>query len=337
MMILVTGGIGFIGSHACVELLTKNYTIVVIDNLSNSDISVVENINLITRKAIIFHRVDVLDHEGLKQLFLKYKFDAVIHFAGYKSVNESLKSPLKYYFNNLYGTMILCDVMRYFNVKKLIFSSSATVYGNTKKVPIKEDFPTSAVNPYGESKLLVEHYLERIAAQELDWNIIALRYFNPIGAHKSALIGERPLGTPNNLMPYLLMVASKKFDELLIFGDDYPTKDGTGVRDYIHVSDLAIAHVQSLDYLLSDKSGNVTVEKINIGTGNGYSVLDMVNAFAKFNNVIIPYKIVGRRAGDSAESFSDSSYALEKLGWKASKNLKDMCVDSWKWELNRLK
>ena len=336
-MVLVTGGAGFIGSHTCVELLAKNYNIVIVDDLSNSSIDTINNIELIAKKDIIFYQIDILDNRALRQLFGRYKFDAVIHFAGYKAVGESLKKPFKYYFNNLYGTMMLCDVMSFFGVKKLIFSSSATVYGESKAGPIKEDFSTSAVNPYGESKLFVEQYLEKIKNDDPEWNIVILRYFNPIGAHESGLIGEEPVGIPNNLMPYLLKVASKEIYELIIFGDDYRTKDGTGVRDFIHVTDLAIAHISSLNLLASEKLKKTEVYKINIGTGIGYSVFELVNAFKKYNNVSIPYRISKRRPGDSAESFADPSYAKEVIGWTANKNLKDMCQDSWRWEKNRLK
>jgi UDP-glucose 4-epimerase len=333
--LLVTGGAGFIGSHACVELINKNYKIVIIDDLINSNIDVIKSVGLITGKPIDFHRINLLDHSALKKLFEKYNFDAVIHFAGYKSVNESIKKPMKYYFNNLYGTMVLCDVMREFNVKKIIFSSSATVYGNSKNSPIKENAATKVVNPYGESKLLVENYLDRLVNKEKKWKIIILRYFNPIGAHESGLIGEEPIGLPNNLMPYLLMVASKKLNELMIFGNDYPTNDGTGIRDYIHVCDLALAHISALEFLKASEFVDEIIEKINIGTGVGYSVREIIRAFIEYNKVTIPTKVVSRRVGDAAISFADPSYAYEKLGWRAKKTLKDMCIDSWKWETQR--
>ena len=334
MKILVTGGAGYIGSHTCVELLKNNYEVVVIDNLSNSKEEVIDSIKKITNKDLVFYKGDVCDKELLEKIFDENKIDAVIHFAGYKAVGESVEKPLEYYENNIGSTINLCKVMRKFNCKKLIFSSSATVYGEQKVMPIKEEYPVGGTtNPYGTSKLFIEHILEDLVVSDSDWSIILLRYFNPIGADESGLIGDNPNGIPNNLMPYVCRVATGELKELSIFGDDYDTKDGTGVRDYIHVSDLANGHVLAINKVLNDKGVNI----YNLGTGIGYSVLDIVNTFNKVNNLNIPYKIVERRAGDIAICYADTTKAYKELGFKCKKNLEDMVRDSYNFYKNNKK
>ena len=331
MNILVTGGLGFIGSHVCVELLERNHTVVVVDNLHNSKTKVINNIKRITCRDIVFYECDITDYDSLNRIFMNHNLDAVMHFAGYKSVAESIDFSMKYFFNNLYGTMNLCDVMRSCEVRKLIFSSSATIYGIPEKTPIDENHKLSAISVYGESKLKAEKYFEELINRDKNWDIVSLRYFNPVGAHHSSLIGEEPSGEPNNLMPYINMVAAREIDKLTIFGNDYLTRDGTGIRDYIHVSDLASAHVSSLNLLSQEKKIN-KMEVINIGTGNGYSVLEVINAFEEFNGVKVPYIFSTRREGDAAISYADVTYANKKLAWKAKKTIKHMVIDSWKWK-----
>lgn len=325
MKILVTGGTGFIGSHTCVELLNSGYEIVIIDNLSNSKEEVVSYIEQITNKEVKFYKEDVCDKEALRNIFKENKIDAVIHFAGFKAVGESVSKPLMYYRNNIDSTLNLLEVMNEFNVKKLVFSSSATVYGKPHSLPIKEDFPLSTTNPYGTTKLVIEGILKDVYKSDNDYGIAILRYFNPIGAHKSGLIGENPNGIPNNLMPYIIKVATKKIEHLGVFGNDYDTKDGTGVRDYIHVVDLAKGHVKAIEKVIKDKG----CDAYNLGTGNGYSVLDLVNTFEKVNNVKVKYTIEERRPGDIDACYADPSYAYEKLGWKAEKSIEEMCLDAY--------
>lgn len=325
MKILVTGGTGFIGSHTCVELLNSGYDVVIIDNLSNSKREVADYIEKITNKSVTFFEGDVCDKEILRKIFKKNKIDAVIHFAGYKAVGESVLKPLMYYRNNILSTLSLLEVMNEFNVKKIAFSSSATVYGKPKSLPIKEDFPLSTTNPYGTTKLIIEGILKDLYNSDKEWSIAILRYFNPIGAHKSGLIGENPNGIPNNLMPYIIKVATGELDCLGIFGNDYDTHDGTGVRDYIHVTDLAKGHVKAIEKILNDKG----CDCYNLGTGNGYSVLDLVNTFMKVNNVRVKYEIKKRRPGDIDSCYADPSYAYEKLGWRAEKDINEMCLDAY--------
>ncbi len=331
MAILVTGGAGYIGSHTCVELLDQGYEVVVVDNLANSCKESLNRVEKITGKSVKFYELDLLDREGLQSVFQKESIDAVIHFAGLKAVGESVAKPLEYYHNNLVGTINLLEAMREVDVKQLVFSSSATVYGLPKTVPIREDFPRSATNPYGRTKLMIEDILMDLTKELPDWRIVLLRYFNPIGAHKSGLIGEDPKGIPNNLMPYITQVATGRRAELGVFGDDYDTHDGTGVRDYIHVVDLAKGHVKTLEKI-KDAEGGVYI--YNLGTGNGYSVLDVVKAFEKASGVTIPYSIKPRRPGDIATCYADPTKAKEELGWVAEKNLFDMCEDSWRWQKN---
>ena len=325
MKILVTGGTGFIGSHTCVELLDSGYDVVIIDNLSNSKREVADYIEKITNKSVTFYEGDVCDKEILRKIFKENKIDAVIHFAGYKAVGESVLKPLMYYRNNILSTLSLLEVMNEFNVKKIAFSSSATVYGKPKSLPIKEDFPLSTTNPYGTTKLIIEGTLKDLYNSDNEWSIAILRYFNPIGAHKSGLIGENPNGIPNNLMPYIIKVATGELDCLGIFGNDYDTHDGTGVRDYIHVTDLAKGHVKAIEKILNDKG----CDCYNLGTGNGYSVLDLVNTFMKVNNVRVKYEIKKRRPGDIDSCYADPSYAYEKLGWRAEKDINEMCLDAY--------
>ena len=313
MKILVTGGIGYIGSHTCVELLKQGMEVVVFDNLYNAKIDVVDKIKEITGKEITFYQADMRDKESMRPIFEENKIDAVIHFAGLKAVGESVEKPLLYYQNNITGTLNLCELMKEYDCKKMIFSSSATVYGAPKTVPIKEDFPLHTTNPYGTTKLMLEQILTDFCKADPDWHVILLRYFNPIGAHESGLIGESPNGIPNNLMPYITQVAIGKLPYLRVFGDDYDTPDGTGVRDYIHVVDLAKGHVNAVEAIMQ-KSG---VSIYNLGTGIGYSVLDIVKAFEKANGITIPYQIQGRRAGDIAVCYANAQKAYEELGWKA--------------------
>lgn len=327
MKILLTGGIGYIGSHTLVELLENNYEVVVIDNFFNSKKEVIENIKKITNKDFKFYEGDVCDKSILRKIFEENKIDAVIHFAGYKAVGESVKKPLMYYRNNLDSTLSLLEIMDEFNCKNLVFSSSATVYGKPETLPIKESSPLSATNPYGETKLVIETILKDLYKSDNEWNIVILRYFNPVGAHKSGLIGENPNGIPNNLMPYIVKVATKEYDHLNIFGNDYKTVDGTGVRDYIHVVDLAQGHVKAIEYI----NKNCGLDVINLGTGKGYSVLEMVKAFEEANDINVPYEIQERRPGDIDACYADVSYAREKLGFVAHKDLKDMCKDAYNY------
>ena len=340
MNILVTGGAGFIGSHCCVQLIDDGYDVTVIDNLSNSSIQTIKNIELITGKKIKFFEMDLLDEERINKLFLSNKFDAVMHFAGSKSVSESVDFPLKYFFNNVYSSILLGRMMEKYNVKNLIFSSSATVYGEPSSVPISESFPLNSLNPYATSKIKIEKYLRKISADSSKWRIVILRYFNPIGAHKSGLLGDNPNDKPNNLMPFILKVAAKEEEYLEVYGNDYETEDGTGVRDYIHVSDLSDAHVSSLGYLFSAEDDSGFCRSINIGTGIGYSVLEIIETFKKINNIDIPYKIVNKRPGDVSQSFTDTQLSRKILQWRAKKDLNDMCKDSWEWkkaEIKRIK
>ncbi|EJS75339.1 MULTISPECIES: UDP-glucose 4-epimerase GalE [Bacillus] len=330
MAILITGGAGYIGSHTCIELLNNNYKIIVVDNLSNSSIESLNRVKEITGKQFEFYKESVLNREKMNEIFLRNNIEAVIHFAGFKAVGESTTIPLTYYYNNIISTIILCDVMQKHNVKKFIFSSSATVYGIPKTSPITEEFPLSVTNPYGQTKLMIEQIMRDVAKADDEWSIALLRYFNPFGAHKSGRIGEDPNGIPNNLMPYVTQVAVGKLKELNIFGNDYPTKDGTGVRDYIHVVDLAKGHVKALEKVLEMKG----IEAYNLGTGKGYSVLEMIKAFEEVSGRKIPYKVIGRRPGDVAVCFADVSKAKRELGWEAEYGLEEMCVDSWRWQVN---
>ncbi|AJH76009.1 UDP-glucose 4-epimerase GalE [Bacillus tropicus] len=330
MAILITGGAGYIGSHTCIELLNNNYKIIVVDNLSNSSIESLNRVKEITGKQFEFYKEDVLNREKMNEIFLENNIEAVIHFAGFKAVGESTKIPLTYYYNNIISTIVLCDVMQKHNVKNFIFSSSATVYGIPKTSPITEEFPLSVTNPYGQTKLMIEQIMRDVAKADDEWSIALLRYFNPFGAHQSGRIGEDPNGIPNNLMPYVTQVAVGKLKELNIFGNDYPTKDGTGVRDYIHVVDLAKGHVKALEKVIKTKG----IEAYNLGTGKGYSVLEMVKAFEKVSGKKIPYKVIGRRPGDVAICFADVSKAKRELGWEAEYGLEEMCVDSWRWQVN---
>lgn len=329
MAILVTGGAGYIGSHTVVELLNNNYDVVVVDNFSNSKPIVLDRIKKITGKTFDFIELDVRDKKALSQVFSDYTIDAVIHFAGYKAVNESISVPLKYYNNNITSTLVLMDVMNIFDVKKMVFSSSATVYGLNNPVPLTEDMPLSTINPYGTTKLFIEQILVDQGIADKEWSTAILRYFNPIGAHESGLIGEDPSDVPSNIMPYISQVAVKKLDHLSVFGDDYGTHDGTGVRDYIHVVDLAKGHIDALKVVLNSKN---QTEAYNLGTGNGYSVLDLVNTFKDVNQVEVPYEIVGRREGDVAESYASANKAKQELGWQAEYDLERMCRDSWRWQ-----
>ena len=326
MKILVTGGCGFIGSHTVIELLDSNYDVIVIDDFSNSKPDVIEKIKKITNKEFKFYEGNVCDKEILERIFNENKVNAVIHFAGYKAVGESVKKPIMYYRNNLDSTLSLCEVMEKYNVKNIVFSSSATVYGNPKTLPIMESFETGkTTNPYGETKVIIERMLNDLYISDNSWNIALLRYFNPIGAHKSGYIGENPNDIPNNLMPYIVKVATGELKELNIFGNDYDTKDGTGVRDYIHVVDLAKGHIKAIEWVLKGNG----IDAFNLGTGNGYSVLELVEAFKKYNNIDVPYKIVGRREGDIASCYADASYAKEKLNWEAKYQIEDMVKDSY--------
>lgn len=330
MKILVTGGAGYIGSHACVELLNAGYEVVVLDNLSNSKEEALRRVQEITGKSLKFYKADLLDTEALDTIFKQESIDAVMHFAGLKAVGESVSIPLRYYHNNITGTLLLCEAMQKYGVKNMVFSSSATVYGDPSRVPITEDFPLSATNPYGHTKLMIEQILRDLYISDNNFNIAILRYFNPVGAHKSGLIGEDPKGIPNNLVPYITQVAAGKLDELKVFGNDYPTPDGTGVRDYIHVVDLVLGHLKALDKLMT----NPGVVTYNLGTGKGYSVLEMVNAFRKVTGKPIPYRIVDRRHGDIASCYADPSKANKELGWKATRGLEEMCQDAWRWQSN---
>jgi UDP-glucose 4-epimerase len=327
-MVLVTGGAGYIGSHTCIALSEAGYEFIVYDNLSNASRESLKRVEKIINKEVLFVEGDIRDKKRLQELFDNYPIDAVIHFAGLKAVGESVEQPLKYYDNNICGTVSLCEVMQENGCKQIVFSSSATVYGDPHTTPIKEDFPLSATNPYGRSKLFIEEILRDLFVADKEWKVVLLRYFNPVGAHKSGIIGEDPNGIPNNLMPYISQVAVGKRKELQVFGGDYDTKDGTGVRDYIHVVDLAMGHVKALDKI----SGLKDVLTVNLGTGNGYSVLDMVKAFQEASGRDVPYKIVQRRSGDIAKCYADPSYAKEVLGWEAKRGIKEMCEDAWRWQ-----
>ncbi|MEE3428050.1 MAG: UDP-glucose 4-epimerase GalE [Ruminococcus sp.] len=328
MKVLLTGGAGYIGSHTCVELLNAGHTPIIADNYDNSCPEAVKRVEEITGKSVPVYEIDVCDREAVDKMFSENDFDAVIHFAGLKAVGESCEIPLRYYRNNLDSTIVLLEAMEKYNVANFVFSSSATVYGVPEKVPLVEGMPTGCTNPYGWTKLMNEQILTDASTANKNLSVVLLRYFNPIGAHESGRIGEDPNGIPNNLMPYITQVAAGKLKELGVFGNDYPTHDGTGVRDYIHVVDLAKAHVKALDYAGEHKG----TEIFNIGTGTGYSVLDIVNTFMRVNNLTIPYKIKPRRSGDIAECYANAEKAEKVLGWKAEKNLDDMCRDSWNWQ-----
>lgn len=326
--ILVTGGAGYIGSHTVLQLLEQNYQVVVVDNLCNSSKESLNRVFELTGKTCAFYPVDIRDKQTLAEVFSNHDISSVIHFAGLKAVGESTQIPLHYYDNNISGTLTLCEVMKEHSVKSLVFSSSATVYGDPESVPILENFPTSATNPYGRSKLIIEEILKDLHASDSSWKIVLLRYFNPVGAHPSGLIGEDPNGIPNNLMPFISQVAVGRRDKLSVFGDDYSTIDGTGVRDYIHVDDLARGHLAAISKLEVD-SGLFTY---NLGTGNGYSVLEMVRAFSRASNIDVPFEIVNRRPGDIAECYANASKAKAELGWEAKLSIEDMCRDAWNWQ-----
>ncbi|MDD3591561.1 MAG: UDP-glucose 4-epimerase GalE [Sulfurovum sp.] len=328
MAILVTGGAGYIGSHTCVELLEAGYEIVIFDNLSNASQESIARVEKITGKKVPFIRGDIRSREDLHAAFNAYPIDAVIHFAGLKAVGESVQQPLKYYDNNVHGTTVLCEVMASHGCRSIVFSSSATVYGDPHTTPIREDFPLQATNPYGRSKLFIEEILRDLHTSDKRWKVILLRYFNPVGAHASGLIGEDPNGIPNNLMPFISQVAVGKREHLSVFGDDYDTHDGTGVRDYIHVVDLAQGHLKALEKIDSIDE----VLAVNLGTGEGYSVLDMVKAFEKASGKKVPYRIAPRRSGDIAKCFADPGYAKEVLGWEATRDIEAMCQDTWRWQ-----
>ena len=329
--VLVTGGAGYIGSHTVLELLEAGYKVVVVDNLCNSNIESLRRVEKITGKTVTFYEGDITDREILRRIFSEHQeIDSVIHFAALKAVGESTEKPLMYYMNNVYGTLVLLEELERAKVLNFVFSSSATVYGDPATVPITEDFPTSATNPYGQSKLMMENILRDVAAADPNWSISLLRYFNPIGAHESGMIGEDPNGIPNNLMPFISQVAVGKRDKLSVFGNDYSTPDGTGVRDYIHVVDLAKGHLKALEKIQNTKG----VLTHNLGTGNGNSVLEMVNAFEEMTGQNVPYEIVERRPGDIAECWADPQKAFSELGWKAEKNLNDMVQDTWRWQSN---
>ncbi|MGM9979554.1 MAG: UDP-glucose 4-epimerase GalE [Clostridium sp.] len=333
MSVLVTGGMGYIGSHTTVELLKSGKDVIIIDNLCNSSIVVKDRIKEITGKDVKFYNIDLADKEAVEKVFEENLIESVIDFAALKAVGESVKNPLEYYMNNMVSFLVLLDIMKKNNVKNLVFSSSATVYGDAKTMPILESFPLTATNPYGRTKLMAEEILRDLAASDSSWNIAILRYFNPIGAHESGIIGEDPNGIPDNLMPYITKVAVGELKELSVFGNDYDTIDGTGVRDYIHVVDIAIGHIRALEKLETN-SGLVTY---NLGTGNGFSVLQLVKAFSKASGKEIPYKIAPRRAGDVAICYADPSKANKELNWKAERTLEQMCEDSWRWQKNNPK
>lgn len=328
MTILLTGGAGFIGSHTYVELVNAGHQPIIVDNFYNSCDEVIKRLETITGKPVVCYPVDVCNARALNEVFSRHAFDAVIHFAGYKAVGESVEKPLAYYRNNLDSLLTLCECMKAHDVKRLVFSSSATVYGVTDKMPLTEDMPTGCTNPYGWTKYMIEQILRDVNVANPDWSIALLRYFNPVGAHESGMIGEDPVGIPNNLMPYITQVASGKLKELRVFGNDYPTKDGTGVRDYIHVVDLAKGHVSACEYL-KDHTGT---QIVNLGTGIGYSVLDIVKAFETATGIHIPYRITERRAGDIATCYADASRAKNLFHWQATKSLEDMCKDAWHWQ-----
>jgi len=330
MRILVTGGAGYIGSHTCLELLRAGHEVVVVDNLSNSKEEALRRVQTLAGRSLVFHRADLLDRAALDAAFAGPPIAAVIHFAGLKAVGESVAIPLRYYHNNITGTLMLCEAMQAYGVRNLVFSSSATVYGDPATVPITEDMPLSATNPYGRSKLMIEEILRDLHVSDAAWNIALLRYFNPVGAHASGQIGEDPNGIPNNLLPYVAQVAVGKLPGLRVFGDDYPTPDGTGVRDYIHVVDLALGHLAALDRL----AANPGVVTYNLGTGRGYSVLEVVAAFERATGRKIPYRFIERRPGDIATCYANPAKARAELGWEATRDLADMCVDAWRWQSN---
>ncbi len=329
MSILITGGCGYIGSHTCIELLSSGHDIVVLDNFYNSDIEALNRVKELSGKEFPFYECDIRDAEGLRRIFSAHKIDVVIHFAGLKAVGESVEKPLEYFDNNVNGTLVLCSVMREFGCKRMVFSSSATVYGMNNPSPLNETMEVGAVtNPYGRTKFMIECILQDLCVSDPEWSVVLLRYFNPIGAHKSGRIGEDPSGIPNNLMPYVTQVAVGKREKLSVFGNDYDTPDGTGVRDYIHVVDLARGHVCAVNYAL----GTTGIEAVNLGTGTGYSVLDLVKTFEKVNNVPVPYAIVDRRPGDIGTCYSNPAKAKALLGWEAEFGLEDMCRDAWRWQ-----
>ena len=331
MAILVTGGAGYIGSHTSVELLEAGYDIVIVDNFVNSNADSLDKIREITKKDFKFYEADLRDREAVAKIFAENKIDAVIHFAGLKAVGESVEKPLEYYDNNLGSTLVLCEEMKKAGCKKIVFSSSATVYGMNNKVPFTEEYPTSATNPYGYTKVMIEQILRDLWVSDNSWSVVLLRYFNPIGAHKSGLIGENPNGIPNNLLPYVAQVAVGKLPELSVFGNDYDTVDGTGVRDYIHVVDLAQGHLAALKYAMA----NETVEAVNLGTGKGTSVLEIVTAFEKASGRKVPYAIKPRRPGDIATCYAKTTKAKELLGWEAKYDINDMCEDTWRFAHNK--
>ncbi len=328
MRILVTGGAGYIGSHTIIALQESGHDVHVVDNLSNSSFEALKRVMKITGKPVVFFENSILETEAMDRIFKNNNYDAVIHFAAFKAVGESVTKPLKYYHNNISGTVSLLEAMKKHGVKNIVFSSSATVYGDPERVPIDESFPLNATNPYGRTKLMMEEILTDLYNAEKDWNVVILRYFNPVGAHKSGMIGEDPNGIPNNLMPYISQVAVGKLERLSVFGNDYPTKDGTGVRDYIHVTDLAEGHVKALSTITT--TGGLYI--YNLGTGKGYSVLEMIKAFEKASGKKIPYKIAPRRPGDIAECWASPLKAEKELGWKASRGIEEMCSDAWKWQ-----
>ncbi|WP_226526481.1 UDP-glucose 4-epimerase GalE [Metabacillus niabensis] len=330
MSILITGGAGYIGSHTCVELLNAGYEIVVLDNLSNSKVDSLDRIREITSKDFKFYQTDLLNKPELQNIFAENNIEAVIHFAGLKAVGESVSIPLHYYHNNITGTLILCDVMEQFGVHNMVFSSSATVYGIQEQVPLSEELPLQATNPYGRTKLMIEEILQDVYVSNKNWSVAILRYFNPVGAHSSGIMGEDPNGIPNNLVPYITQVAVGKLSELRVFGNDYSTHDGTGVRDYIHVVDLAAGHLKALEKVMVSSG----VSAYNLGTGTGYSVLDMIHTFEKVTGRSIPYHISNRRPGDIGISYANPSKAQKELNWVAKKGLEEMCLDSWRWQSN---
>lgn len=330
MAILVTGGAGYIGSHTCLELLISGYEVVVVDNLSNSNLESLTRVKEITGKNIRFYKINIIDKENLETVFVENSIEAVIHFAGLKAVGESVTIPLHYYHNNITGTLILCEIMNKYGVNKMVFSSSATVYGIPESVPISENCPLGATNPYGRTKLMIEEILQDLHNSNDKWSISLLRYFNPIGAHQSGRIGENPNGIPNNLMPYITQVAVGRLKELSVFGNDYPTIDGTGVRDYIHVIDLAKGHIKALEKIMLTNGVNA----YNLGTGRGYSVLEIIAAFEKVSCKNVPYKIVERRPGDVASCYSNPNKARKELGWTAQRGIEEMCMDAWNWQVN---
>lgn len=328
MAILVTGGAGYIGSHTVLELLNSGNDVVVIDNLCNSSRESLRRVEALTGRSVTFYEADVCDRSALQTIFAQHAIDAVIHFAGLKAVGESTQIPLKYYQNNIAATLVLCEEMERAGVFRLVFSSSATVYGDPHTVPIQEYFPTSATNPYGRSKLMVEEMLRDIVAADPRWSVVLLRYFNPVGAHISGQIGEDPNGIPNNLLPYIAQVAIGRLKQLSVFGNDYPTPDGTGVRDYIHVVDLSLGHLKALQYI-ADRHGVFT---FNLGTGQGYSVLEMVKAFEQASGRAVPYQVVARRPGDIAVCYAEPDLAAQELGWRAERGLPEMMADTWRWQ-----